>query len=115
MIDWFPIQLSLRVAALATLFALTLGLGAGWILARHNLLAESSWMPSSAFPWFFLRQSSDITCSFFLGKEALSASCSSGSPASGSFLRGRLQWSQPLFTPFPWLFARLAQLLKAWP
>jgi molybdate transport system permease protein len=36
MIDWFPIQLSLRVAALATLFALALGLAAGWILARHK-------------------------------------------------------------------------------
>jgi molybdate transport system permease protein len=36
MIDWFPIQLSLRVAALATLFAVILGLAAGWVLARHR-------------------------------------------------------------------------------
>jgi molybdate transport system permease protein len=104
----------LRVAALATLFALTLGLGAGWILARHKFAGRELLDAIFSLPWFFLRQSSDITCSFFLGREALSASCSSGSPASGSFLT----WQAAVVAATgsrlsPGLFARLAQLLKA--
>lgn len=35
-IDWFPILLSLRVAALATVFALVLGLFCAWFLARRK-------------------------------------------------------------------------------
>jgi len=35
-IDWFPIRLSLQVAALATLFALVVGLAGGWVLARRE-------------------------------------------------------------------------------
>lgn len=35
-IDWFPVQLSLLVAALATVFALACGLACGWLLARHT-------------------------------------------------------------------------------
>lgn len=34
-VDWFPVQLSLLVAALATIFALAFGLACGWLLARR--------------------------------------------------------------------------------
>jgi molybdate transport system permease protein len=32
--DWFPLMLSLKVSAVATLLALTVGLGLGWVFAR---------------------------------------------------------------------------------
>lgn len=35
--DWFPVQLSLRVATLATLLALLCGLPLAWLLARRRL------------------------------------------------------------------------------
>jgi molybdate transport system permease protein len=35
--SWFPVYLSLKVAALATLLALLLGLPAAWLLARRKL------------------------------------------------------------------------------
>ncbi|MBI1729987.1 molybdate ABC transporter permease subunit [Candidatus Acetothermia bacterium] len=35
-IDWFPIQLSFRVAAIATFIALVVGLSCGWLLARKR-------------------------------------------------------------------------------
>ncbi|HWQ54025.1 MAG TPA: molybdate ABC transporter permease subunit [Bryobacteraceae bacterium] len=35
-IDWFPLWLSLRVAALATLISLALGLWLAWVLANRN-------------------------------------------------------------------------------
>jgi molybdate transport system permease protein len=35
-IDWFPILLSFRVAAMATLIALVIGLSCGWVLARKR-------------------------------------------------------------------------------
>lgn len=35
-IDWFPLWLSLRVAGLATLFALALGLWLAWVLANRH-------------------------------------------------------------------------------
>ena len=35
-IDWFPLWLSLRVAGLATLFSLLLGLWLAWLLANRN-------------------------------------------------------------------------------
>ena len=35
-IDWFPLWLSLRVASLATLFALALGLWLAYLLANRN-------------------------------------------------------------------------------
>lgn len=34
-IDWFPLLLSLRVATIATAFALALGVALGWLLARR--------------------------------------------------------------------------------
>jgi molybdate transport system permease protein len=34
--DWFPVRLSLQVAALATLAALALGLACAWLLARRE-------------------------------------------------------------------------------
>ena len=38
-IDWFPLWLSLRVAALATLFSLALGLWLAWLLANPVVTA----------------------------------------------------------------------------
>ena len=35
-IDWFPLWLSLRVAAISTVLALTIGLGLAWILANRQ-------------------------------------------------------------------------------
>jgi molybdate transport system permease protein len=35
-VDWFPIRLSLQVAAIATLLALAAGVAGGWLLARHD-------------------------------------------------------------------------------
>lgn len=39
-IDWFPIRLTLQVAALATLFSLCIGLILGHLLARKNILGR---------------------------------------------------------------------------
>lgn len=36
-IDWFPLLLSLKVAALATAIALLMGMGLGWVVARTRL------------------------------------------------------------------------------
>ena len=44
-IDWFPVWLSFRVATLATLIALVLGLSCGWLLARKNFLGKE-WLDS---------------------------------------------------------------------
>src|SRR5689334_16686190 len=35
-LDWHPLVLSLKVAALATLVALLVGLALGWLFARHR-------------------------------------------------------------------------------
>jgi molybdate transport system permease protein len=35
-VDWFPLGLSLKVAGLATLLALALGLALGWVIARRR-------------------------------------------------------------------------------
>ncbi len=34
--DWFPVLLSLKVATVATIFALVIGVGLGWLIARHS-------------------------------------------------------------------------------
>ncbi|HEY6331017.1 MAG TPA: molybdate ABC transporter permease subunit [Blastocatellia bacterium] len=34
--DWFPLELSLRVALIATFFVVILGTGLGWLLARRS-------------------------------------------------------------------------------
>lgn len=44
-IDWFPIRLSFQVAALATLIALVIGVGCGWLLARKNFRGKE-WLDS---------------------------------------------------------------------
>ena len=36
MVDWFPLWLSLRVAAISTVLALALGLWVAWLLANHS-------------------------------------------------------------------------------
>jgi molybdate transport system permease protein len=41
-IDWFPLWLSLRVAALATLFSLALGLWVAWLLANRNFRGKEA-------------------------------------------------------------------------
>jgi len=45
-IDWFPLWLSLRVAALATLFSLALGLWVAHLLARRGHADASDLGPS---------------------------------------------------------------------
>ncbi len=39
--DWFPLILSLKVAGWATLLALVLGTGLGWLFARYRFLGRS--------------------------------------------------------------------------
>src|ERR1700691_4010321 len=39
-IDWFPLWLSLRVAAISTAIALVVGLGLAWILANRTFRAK---------------------------------------------------------------------------
>jgi molybdate transport system permease protein len=41
-IDWFPLWLSLRVAALATLFVLTLGTGVAYLLSHKNFRGKQA-------------------------------------------------------------------------
>lgn len=41
-IDWFPLWLSLRVAALATLFSLALGLWLAWLLANRRFRGKAA-------------------------------------------------------------------------
>ena len=36
-IDWFPLWLSLKVASVATVFALLLGMALGWVVSRTRL------------------------------------------------------------------------------
>ncbi len=48
--DWFPLGLSLKVAALATVLALVLGIALGWVIARkrfpgRNLLEAACMLP----------------------------------------------------------------------
>jgi molybdate transport system permease protein len=40
MIDWFPLLLSIRVALLATVLAVGLGVALGWLLARRNFFGR---------------------------------------------------------------------------
>jgi len=40
-LDWFPLGLSLKVAVAATLFALLLGTGLGWLFARRRFPGRS--------------------------------------------------------------------------
>jgi molybdate transport system permease protein len=39
-IDWFPLLLSLRVAAVATAFVVLIGLAIGWLLARRRFVGR---------------------------------------------------------------------------
>src|SRR5437660_1165696 len=39
-IDWFPLTLSLRVALIATLFVVVLGVALGWLLARRRFFGR---------------------------------------------------------------------------
>lgn len=48
--DWFPLFLSLKVAAVATLFALVLGVGLGWLFARTRLPGRSLLEPIFMLP-----------------------------------------------------------------
>lgn len=40
-VDWRPVALTLRVATIATLFALLIGVGFGWVLARTRFAGRS--------------------------------------------------------------------------
>jgi molybdate transport system permease protein len=48
--DWFPLFLSLKVAAVATLLALVLGVGLGWLFARTRLPGRSLLEPIFMLP-----------------------------------------------------------------
>ena len=40
-LDWFPLWLSLRVATVATLIALVVGLGVAWLLANRTFRGKN--------------------------------------------------------------------------
>ena len=48
--DWLPLVLSLKVAAVATLFALVAGVGLGWLFARTRLPGRSLLEPIFMLP-----------------------------------------------------------------
>jgi molybdate transport system permease protein len=101
-IDWFPLWLSLRVAAQATLIAALIGIGLAWLLARREgpFDAAVTWplvLPPAVLAYYVLAQSGRFTSLVFTWRGAVVAAAIYATPLLFTSSRAAMESVDPSY------------------
>jgi molybdate transport system permease protein len=101
-IDWFPLWLSLRVAAQATLIAVVIGIGLAWLLARREgpFHAAVTWpllLPPAVLTYYVLAQTGRFPSLVFTWRGAVVAAAIYATPLLFTSSRAAMESLDPSY------------------